>query len=458
MKATTIVSRFEGNGASSLHDLRSALTTDLAIDLGTSNTRVYVTRQGVALNEPSVIAWDTRSSQIIAVGQAAKAMIGRAPHTVKVIRPIWEGVVASFDAAQQMLWLFLRRAIARWKPLKPRVLMCVPGDITAVERRAFDELAERAGARSVELIEKPLAAAAAMDLTRQTVRAALILDVGGGMTSATVYSRDGLIHSSTLRVGGEAVDQALIRYFQREHGLELGENLAEEIKLKLSSTEPSDGIVMIDVIGRRLTTRLPEMVTVASDEIQAAIEPVIGKILCYVRGVLEQLPAEVSADVYRSGIALAGGASQLAFLSESLSQEFGIESRIVSDPSLAIVRGAGRLFEQAHGLIGLGAYGESLLRALGSDAGSIQDSSSVASSSNQEGEVAPEDITPRSRRRPLLRLVNPVSNDDQTVEKGFTQDSLEDEQPRSVVVRAGRKIALFGRRKRLQIGSGSNGN
>jgi rod shape-determining protein MreB len=325
-----------------LRKLHLLFASDLAIDLGTSNTLVYVPGQGIVLNEPSVIALNKQSDQIVAVGREAKLAIGREPRSVAVIRPLKDGVIADFEAAEKMLSYFIARSIKR-RLLAPRVLICTPGDITQVERRAIDTAAYRAGVSRVEIIEEPIAAAIGAGYDGSRNSTFMVVDIGGGTTDIAVLSSGGPVHVSTLRVGGTEMDEAIARYLRHRRGIEVGELTSEAIKLELGTVDPQIETRTAQVRGRSTTTGLPVTVEVTNDEIRSALVPVAEAIVGAVRSAMENLPPEVAADLLESGIVLSGGASQLPGLAGWLSRELGIETRLAQDPMAAVVLGAGRL-------------------------------------------------------------------------------------------------------------------
>ena len=332
--------------ASHLQGLRLLLGDELAIDLGTSNTLVYEFGRGVVINEPTVIAFNLDDGRVAAVGRAAEAMVGREPPSIRVVRPLKDGVIADFEAAERLLSILIRRALRRRTVLKPRLLICLPGEITSVERRAVEEAALGAGAGWIDFVEEPLAAAACLIRTGLE-RASMIVDVGGGTTDIAVLSLGRVIWASTLRKGGGEMDRAVAAHLQQAHGLEVGERTAERVKIKLGSAVPLVDHREMEVGGRNLTTRLPETVKVTGREVQLAIEPVIQEITGAVRATLEELSAEVAADLLESGIVLTGGGAQLPGLRERLGREVGLEVRAAADPMVATVLGAGGLLQPA---------------------------------------------------------------------------------------------------------------
>jgi rod shape-determining protein MreB len=325
--------------------LHLLFASDLAIDLGTSNTLIYAPGQGIVLNEPSVIALNRQSDQIVAIGREAKLAIGREPRSVAVIRPLKDGVVADFEAAEKMLSHFIAQSLKQ-RLFKPRVLICTPGDITQVERRAIDTAAYRAGASRVEVIEEPIAAAIGAGYDSRGNSTFMVVDIGGGTTDIAVLSSGGPVHLSTLRVGGTEMDEAIARYLRQRRGVEVGELTSEAIKLELGTVEPQIETRTAQVRGRSTTTGLPVTVEVTNSEIRSALVPVVEEIVAAVRGAMENLPPEVAADLLESGMVLSGGASQLPGLAGWLSRELGIEARLVQDPMATVVLGAGRLLRR----------------------------------------------------------------------------------------------------------------
>jgi rod shape-determining protein MreB len=343
MESTSFIEKVRRAATPAIQRLRLSLTGELAVDLGTSHTRVYAVGNGAVFNEPSVIAFSARSGRVVAVGREAKLMIGREPRLIQVAQPLRNGVIADFEAAEKMLTHFIHHALTKWAILHPRLLLCIPGDITQVERRAFEDAALRAGTRQVSFVEEPFAAAAGVGLDVEAAHASMIVDVGGGTVDIAVLSLGGLIHASTLRMGGIEMDCAIARYLHDERSLEVGEQTAEAIKLKLGSADLQADEREMEVGGRSLTTRLPAKIRVKSAEVQAAIEPVVQEIMHTVRAALEELPPEVSADLLDSGIVLTGGGAHLQGLAERIGRESGLKVRVAVNPECAVVLGAGHL-------------------------------------------------------------------------------------------------------------------
>ncbi len=320
-------------------------SNDLVVDLGTSNTIIYVPNDSVILNEPSVIAIDNDTNKIVAVGREAKSALGRHASRIRIVRPLKDGVIADFDATELMLASFIKRALSRRKLSNPRVLICAPGEASQVERRALEDAAGRAGARYVDVVEEPLAAAIGAGFDIQSGRVFMLVDIGGGTTDVAILGYGGPVQLSTLPVGGCAMDEAIIQHMRHRHCLEIGELSAEAIKIEIGSAQSKDNNRAIEVKGRNLKTGLPAIVTVPSSEIRDAIEPVVEKIIQAVANSLEELPPEISAGLIDSGMVLTGGASQLAGLADRISQLTGITARYASsDVQSVAVLGAGKLF------------------------------------------------------------------------------------------------------------------
>ncbi|HJQ68294.1 MAG TPA: rod shape-determining protein [Blastocatellia bacterium] len=325
--------------------LQKLFSNDLVVDLGTSNTVIYVPDHGVVLNEPSVIAINNDTDQVVAVGREAKLALGRQANTIRIVRPLKDGVIADFDATEQMLSHFIKAALSRRKVSNPRILICAPGEISQVERRALEDAAGRAGARYVDVVEEPIAAAIGAGFDIQSGRIFMLVDIGGGTTDIAVLGYGGPVHLSTLRVGGDKMDEAIIQFVRHAHCTEIGNLTAEAIKLELSAAGSDQPDRDIEVRGRNLKTGLPAILKIPRSELMAAIEPVIDEIIQAICNSIEELSAEVSAGLLDSGIVLAGGASQFAGLAERIGRKTGIQARRAStDVQSVAVVGAGKLF------------------------------------------------------------------------------------------------------------------
>jgi rod shape-determining protein MreB len=328
--------------------LAQLFPSDMALDLGTANTLVHVPGLGIVLNEPSIVAVHTSDRSVLAVGKAAKAMLGRAPDSIEVIRPLRHGVIADYDSTAKMLNHFIRQARRSRSPVHPRVVISVPSGITQVERRAVQESATHAGARKVYLIPEPVAAALGAGLPVTKPGANMIVDVGGGTTEVAVISLSGIVHSISLRVGGENMDDAIIQHVRKSHGLLIGERQAEEIKIAVGSAYPRDeDVATLPVKGRDLIRGLPRTIVVTGAEIREALrEPVIA-IVEVVRACLEQTPPELAADIVDNGITLTGGGALLPGLGRLLSIETELPITVADDPLTAAVRGVGRVLDDS---------------------------------------------------------------------------------------------------------------
>ena len=317
----------------------------LAIDLGAANTRIYLPGEGVVINEPSVIAFDTVNYKVAAVGREAKTLVRRQPRAIRFIRPIKDGVIADCEAAGQMLSQFISRAHTHRNLTSLSMLICVPADITPLEQMTYENVANRAGARKIQLIEEPYAAALSSDINLRAECASMNVDLGAATTDVAVVSDGSLIHASTRRVGGSEIDRAILRYLQLERSLEVSEDTAEEIKIKLGGVNQHHDEQSMTIRGRNLRTGLPEETIITGEEVQPLIRPALRVIKQHVRTALEEIPTGAAVDLLDSGIILSGGLALLPGLAEHLNQELGLHVRVVSDPMLAAALGAGRLLE-----------------------------------------------------------------------------------------------------------------
>ena len=317
---------------------------DLAIDLGTANTVVYARGRGIVMLEPSVIAIDEASGQVLAVGVEAKRMIGRTPARIRALRPLRHGVITDFDVTEQMLARFMRRAIDR-RFGRPQVMLCVPSGLTPLERDAVEEAALAAGARSVYLIEEPLAAAIGADLPIADPVASTVLDIGGGTTEIAVISLGSMVVWRSVRVGGYEMDDALVSHVKRAHGLEIGDGRAEQLKIEIgSAAEAAAGEA--EVNGRDLRSGGLRTTTVTGREVHEALEPAVGQIVEAVRETLEETPPELSADIGERGIVLAGGGVLLRGFARRLEAETRLPVAVVEEPLTCVATGAGRCLDE----------------------------------------------------------------------------------------------------------------
>lgn len=330
--------------------MRGIIGRDMAVDLGTANTLVYVRGKGVLLDEPSVVALNTSTQEIVAVGHEAKRMIGRAPDTIMPIRPLKDGVIADFEACEQMLRHFIRAVHKRRYLAKPRLVVCVPSGITAVEQRAVKEAGYQAGARRVYIVEEPMAAAIGAGLPVHEATGNMVVDVGGGTTEVAVISLGGIVTSLSIRTAGDDLDQAVIAWMKKEHSLLLGERTAEEIKQTVGSAYPTSAERQVDVRGRDLVSGLPRTVSVSTGEIRTALSEQVEEIVDAVRVTLDQTPPELAGDIMDRGIVLTGGGALLHGLDDRIRHETGMPVHVADEPLTSVAVGAGRCVEEFEAL------------------------------------------------------------------------------------------------------------
>ncbi len=325
--------------------LFSLKSKDIGIDLGTANTLVTVKGKGVVLKEPSVVAIDRRSGNILATGYEAKEMLGRTPEAIKAVRPLKDGVIADFTATQLMLKNIVTKVCQRYNAGRPRVVVGVPSGITEVEERAVEESVLRAGAREVYLIEEPMAAAigASLDVAEPTGN--IIVDIGGGTTEVAVISLGGVVISHSLRIAGDELDEDIINYIKKEMGLAVGETTAEEIKTEIGCATPLMTEMSMEIRGRDLTTGLPRNVVVTSTQIEEAMKDSINEIVEIVKTTLEKTPPELASDIVEKGIILAGGGALIKNIDKLLSQKTGMPVYIAENPLECVVKGTGKTLE-----------------------------------------------------------------------------------------------------------------
>lgn len=322
---------------------------DLAIDLGTANTLVYVKGEGVVLNEPSVVAIrkdGMEPPKVLAVGKEAKMMLGRTPGNIVAIRPMKDGVIADFDATEAMLRYFIKKVFNRYTPRRPRIIACVPSGITQVEKRAVREAAGSAGAREVFLIEEAMAAAIGAGLPVTEPTSSMVLDIGGGTTEVAVISMAGIVSSKSIRVGGDKMDEAIIQHMKRKHNLLIGERTAELIKTTIGNALRGDKVERGRIKGRDLALGIPKIIVIDSDEIREALTEQTKIIVETVKTVLEQTPPELAADIVDNGVFLTGGGALLKNLDKLLRKETGLHITITNDPLLTVVQGSGKVLDR----------------------------------------------------------------------------------------------------------------
>jgi rod shape-determining protein MreB and related proteins len=317
---------------------------DMAVDLGTANTLVYVRGRGIVLSEPSVVAIDHASGEVHAVGVEAKRMLGRTPGTISAIRPLKDGVIADFDVTEQMLRHFIQK-VHQHRFAHPRVVVCVPSGVTGVEKRAVEEATRNAGAREAFLIEEPMAAAIGAGLPVSEPTGNMIVDVGGGTTEVAVISLGGIVVSVSLRVGGDEMDEAIISHTKREYKLLIGNQTAEEIKLEIGSAFRMKDEVQAEVRGRDMLTGLPKTVIMSSEEVRHALEEPVTQIVDAIKSTLDKTPPELAADIMDRGIVLAGGGALLAGLDERLRHETHMPVQLAESPLTCVAVGSGRSLE-----------------------------------------------------------------------------------------------------------------
>jgi rod shape-determining protein MreB len=317
----------------------------MAIDLGTATTLVYLRGRGIVLSEPSVVAIDSRTGDVLAVGADAKRMLGRTPGTINAIRPLKDGVIADFDVTEQMLRHFIQRVHQnRWA--HPRVVVCVPSGVTGVERRAVEEATISAGARAAYLIEEPMAAAIGAGLPVSEATGSMIVDIGGGTTEVAVISLAGIVASQSIRIGGDELDEAIIAYMKKEFKLMIGSQTAEELKIEIGSAYPLDPEQEAEIRGRDLVTGLPKTLVISSEEIREAINDPVNQIIDAIKATLDKTPPELAADIMDRGIMLAGGGSLLQGMCERVRDETQIPVNRAESPLTCVVVGSGRSLEE----------------------------------------------------------------------------------------------------------------
>ena len=309
----------------------------MAVDLGTANTLVYVRHAGIVLNEPSVVAINTLSGAVLAVGNEAKRMIGRTPSHIQAVRPLKDGVIADFDITEKMLRYFIQRVHKRRLLAKPRVVVCVPSGITGVEQRAVEEATIAAGARRAYIIEEPMAAAPAGNM---------VVDIGGGTTEVAVISLGGIVTSSSLRIGGDELDEAIINHVKKEYSLLLGERTAEAIKLAIAAVYPMNEELVAEIPGRDLVSGLPKTLQITDGEIRAAIEEPVSAIIDSIKATLDRTPPELAGDIMHRGITLTGGGALLRGIDKRLRHETGMPVHIADNPLSSVAIGSGKCLEE----------------------------------------------------------------------------------------------------------------
>ncbi len=329
-----------------LRGLLGRYSRDMGIDLGTANTLVHVRGRGILLREPSVVAIDSETRKVLAVGEEAKRMLGRTPGSIIAIRPLKDGVIADFDQTERMIRHFIEKVYRRNMLFGPRVVIGVPSGVTEVEERAVKEAAKKAGAKVAYTIEEPMAAAIGAGLPVSEPTGSMIVDIGGGTTEVAVISLGGIVTARSVRIAGDEIDEAIVNYIRRTYNLQIGDRTAEEAKFEVGSAYPSGEDRTMDVRGRDLISGLPRSATISSSEIREAIADPINAIVEAVKVTLEATPPELSADIYERGIVLAGGGALLGGLDRLISRETSMPVVIAQDPLSCVVLGTGKMLEE----------------------------------------------------------------------------------------------------------------
>ena len=328
---------------SNLRPLLSLFSEDLAIDLGTVNTRVYARDRGIVINEPSAVALDNRTGDVLAVGKEAKEMLGRTPGNIQVVRPLRDGVIADFKVTEKMLNYFIQKAHQRRTLVRPRILISVPSEITQVEKRAVTDAAFRAKAAEVHLVEQAMMAAIGAGLPVTEACGNLVVDIGGGTTDVAVISLSGIVYSHSLRIAGNHMDEAIMSYLKRKYNLLIGERTAEQTKIEIGSAHALDEPMTMEIKGRSLTEAKPMAITVDDNEIREALSECVSTIVGAIRMALECTPPELSADISNRGVVLAGGGALLKNLDKRIRAETGLPVSIADDPLCCVALGSGKV-------------------------------------------------------------------------------------------------------------------
>lgn len=322
------------------------ISNDIGIDLGTANTLVWVRGQGIVLNEPSVVAIERSSGKVLAIGSAAKEMMGRTPGGIAAIRPLKDGVIADFEISEKLIANFIRRVVRRKYLMKPRVVISVPSGITEVEKRAVRDSAENAGAREVFLVQEPMAAAIGVGVPVEQPSGTMIIDIGGGTTEIAVIALYGIVNDTSIRVAGDELNDAIIMYLKKNYNLLIGELSAEEIKIRIGSAFPLEEELSMEIKGRDLVAGVPKHLTLSSVQVREALSETLDIVVEAVRQALERTPPELASDILERGIILTGGGALLRGLDRRLRNETNLAVNVAEDPLTCVVRGAGIILEQ----------------------------------------------------------------------------------------------------------------
>ncbi len=324
--------------------LFSLFSADLAIDLGTANTLIWVKGRGIVLNEPSIVAFDRNTKKIVAIGNEAREMLGRTHRDIRTIRPMKDGVIADFEIAEGMLREFIKKIHANWLPSR-RIVICVPSGVTEVEKRAVRDSAEHAGAKEVHLVAEPMAAAIGIELDVDAPAGNMVVDIGGGTTEIAVIALSGIVNEESIRVAGDEMNNSIIQYFKKNHNILIGERTAEAIKCEVGSAMPLKEEITIQVKGRDLVNGIPKTIEASSVEIREALAEPTAAIVNAIKLTLERTPPELSADILDRGVMLTGGGALLKGLDERLRLETSLPVHVAEDPLTAVVRGTGKIME-----------------------------------------------------------------------------------------------------------------
>jgi rod shape-determining protein MreB len=328
-----------------LNRFNNFFTNDVAIDLGTANTLVYIKGKGIVLNEPSVVAVDKRTRKVHAVGHGAKAMLGKTPDGIEAIRPLKDGVIADFDVTEHMLREFIQMAQRKRHFIAPRIIICVPSGITEVEKRAVRDSAKHAGAREVYLVAEPIAAAIGVGLPVDQPSGNMIIDIGGGTSEIAVIALNGIVCDTSIRVGGDEMDEAIVNYLKKNYNLLIGDQTAETIKKEIGSAYKLDQELEMEVKGRDLVAGIPKTLRISSEEIRQALQEAISQIVDALKEALEQTPPELAADIVDRGIVMTGGGSLIKGLSSLFKEATNLPINTVDDPLFCVVLGTGKILD-----------------------------------------------------------------------------------------------------------------
>jgi len=338
------------------------LASEISVDLGTANTLIYVKGRGIVLNEPSVVALDVDTREILAVGLEAKRMLGRTPGGIVAVRPLKDGVIADFEVTEKMLRDFLSRVLRhRFMPVRPKVLISVPSGITEVEKRAVRDSAESAGAKEVYLVAEPMAAAIGVGLPVETPTGNMVIDIGGGTTEIAVIALSGIVSDTSIRVGGDEIDEAIVQFLRKSYNLLIGEATAEQVKMTIGSAYPSEsGEEEMEVKGRDIVSGIPKVVRITSTEVREAIQEPIAAVVDAVRQALERTPPELASDIVDRGIVMTGGGALLKGLDQLLRENTNLPINVDEEPLTCVVRGTGRILDdpdEYRGVLTLSRHG-----------------------------------------------------------------------------------------------------